>query len=117
MRAAVFKGVGQPLVIETRPDPVPESDEVVLRVGRCGVCGTDLTMTDGSGQVYELNACLDFHLLERMRIRFGYQALWAVGVSTPATQFSFDLSNQGFRKADQGSAFWHGPIAELQFLW
>jgi 2-desacetyl-2-hydroxyethyl bacteriochlorophyllide A dehydrogenase len=58
MQAAVFKGVGQPLVIETRPDPVPRSDEVVLRVGRCGVCGTDLAMTDGSGQVYESDSVI-----------------------------------------------------------
>src|SRR5262249_57284309 len=58
MRAAVFKGVGVPLVIETRPDPVPESDEVVLRVGRCGICGSDLAMTDGSGQVYEANSVI-----------------------------------------------------------
>lgn len=58
MQAAVFKGVGLPLGIETRPDPVPESDEVVLRVGRCGICGTDLTMTDGSGQVYEINSVI-----------------------------------------------------------
>jgi hypothetical protein len=69
------------------------------------------------GQVYELNACLDFHLLERMRIRFGYQALWAVGVSNPATQFNFNLSAQGLRGAEQNSAFWHGPMAELELLW
>ncbi len=53
MQAAVFKGVGLPLVIETRPDPVPKADEVVLRVWRCVICGTDLAMTEGSGQVYE----------------------------------------------------------------
>lgn len=58
MQAAVFKGVGLPLAIETRPDPVPEPDEVVLRVGRCGICGTDLAMTDGSGQTYELNSVI-----------------------------------------------------------
>jgi (R,R)-butanediol dehydrogenase/meso-butanediol dehydrogenase/diacetyl reductase len=52
MQAAVFKCVGVPLVIETRPDPVPAPDEVVIQVGRCGICGTDLSMTDGSGQVY-----------------------------------------------------------------
>ncbi|MDB6156742.1 MAG: alcohol dehydrogenase [Gammaproteobacteria bacterium] len=53
MQAAVFKGIGSPLSIETRPDPVPGAGEVVLRVGRCGVCGTDLSMTDGSGQTYK----------------------------------------------------------------
>jgi (R,R)-butanediol dehydrogenase/meso-butanediol dehydrogenase/diacetyl reductase len=58
MRAAVFKCVGLPLVIETRPDPVPASDEVVIRVGRCGICGTDLSMTDGSGQVYPLDSVI-----------------------------------------------------------
>jgi 2-desacetyl-2-hydroxyethyl bacteriochlorophyllide A dehydrogenase len=58
MRAAVFKGIGQPLSIETRPDPVPGAGEMVLRVGRCGVCGTDLSMTAGSGQVYERDSVI-----------------------------------------------------------
>jgi (R,R)-butanediol dehydrogenase/meso-butanediol dehydrogenase/diacetyl reductase len=58
MQAAIFKGVGLPLAIETRPDPVPKSDEVILLVGRCGICGTDLTMTDGSGQVYEADSVI-----------------------------------------------------------
>jgi hypothetical protein len=58
MRAAVFKGIGQPLSIETRPDPAPGAGEMVLRVGRCGVCGTDLSMTDGSGQVYERDSVI-----------------------------------------------------------
>jgi (R,R)-butanediol dehydrogenase/meso-butanediol dehydrogenase/diacetyl reductase len=38
VQAAIFKGVGSPLSIETRPDPVPGTGEIVLRVGRCGVC-------------------------------------------------------------------------------
>jgi D-arabinose 1-dehydrogenase-like Zn-dependent alcohol dehydrogenase len=58
VQAAVFKGVGSPLRIETRPDPVPGTGEIVLRVGRCGVCGTDLSMTDGSGQTYELDSII-----------------------------------------------------------
>jgi hypothetical protein len=36
MKAVVFKGVGLPLSIETRPDPVPGTEEIVLRVARCG---------------------------------------------------------------------------------
>jgi threonine dehydrogenase-like Zn-dependent dehydrogenase len=47
MKAAVFKGPGKPLVIESLDDPVPGEGELVLRVGRCGICGTDLHMTDG----------------------------------------------------------------------
>jgi (R,R)-butanediol dehydrogenase/meso-butanediol dehydrogenase/diacetyl reductase len=45
MKAAVFKAMGQPLAIEERPDPTPGADEVVLRVGRCGICGSDLHLT------------------------------------------------------------------------
>jgi len=49
MRAAVFKGAGQPWAIETLPDPEPQPGEVVIKVCRCGICGTDLHMTSGSG--------------------------------------------------------------------
>jgi threonine dehydrogenase-like Zn-dependent dehydrogenase len=46
MRALVFKGVGHPLVLDHIPDPVPEPDQVILKVGRCGICGTDLHRTE-----------------------------------------------------------------------
>jgi len=49
MRAAVFKGPGIPLAVETLPDPAPLAGEVVIRVGNCGICGSDLHMTDGHG--------------------------------------------------------------------
>jgi threonine dehydrogenase-like Zn-dependent dehydrogenase len=52
MRAAVFKGVGKPLAIETLADPVPGEGDLLLKVGRCGICGTDLHMTDGHAQTY-----------------------------------------------------------------
>lgn len=42
MRALVFRGVDQPLALETLPDPVPGPGEVVIKVARCGICGTDL---------------------------------------------------------------------------
>jgi 2-desacetyl-2-hydroxyethyl bacteriochlorophyllide A dehydrogenase len=58
VRAAVFKAVGRPLVIENRPDPVPGAGELVIKVGRCGVCGTDLAMSDGRGQVFEANTII-----------------------------------------------------------
>lgn len=45
MKAPVFKGVGIPLSVEDVPDPVPGAGEVVLKVGRCGICGTDLHKT------------------------------------------------------------------------
>lgn len=45
MKAAVFHGLGRPLVVEEVADPRPAADEVVVRVGRCGICGSDLHMT------------------------------------------------------------------------
>jgi threonine dehydrogenase-like Zn-dependent dehydrogenase len=52
MRAPVFKGVGKPLVIENLQDPTPGPGELLLKVGRCGICGTDLHMTDGHAQTF-----------------------------------------------------------------
>jgi (R,R)-butanediol dehydrogenase / meso-butanediol dehydrogenase / diacetyl reductase len=46
MKAAVFHGLGQPLAIETVPDPVAVVGQVILRVEACGVCGSDLHATD-----------------------------------------------------------------------
>jgi (R,R)-butanediol dehydrogenase/meso-butanediol dehydrogenase/diacetyl reductase len=46
VRAAVVQGFHVPLAIETRPDPTPAAGEVVIQVGRCGICGSDLHMTE-----------------------------------------------------------------------
>lgn len=48
MKAAVFKALGQPLVVESIDNPKPAPNEVVVRVGRCGICGSDLHMTEDS---------------------------------------------------------------------
>ncbi len=47
MKAAIYAGHGGPITIEDLPDPVPGAGEVVIRVHRCGLCGTDLSMTKG----------------------------------------------------------------------
>jgi (R,R)-butanediol dehydrogenase/meso-butanediol dehydrogenase/diacetyl reductase len=46
MRAAVFREMSKPLVIETVPDPEPGPAEIVLKVRNCGICGSDLHMTE-----------------------------------------------------------------------
>lgn len=46
MRAAVFRDFHQPLCIETLPDPTPGADEVIVRVSHCGICGSDLHMSE-----------------------------------------------------------------------
>jgi L-iditol 2-dehydrogenase len=47
MKAAIYPGKGQPITIQTIVDPVPAPGEVLIKVDRCGICGTDLAMTKG----------------------------------------------------------------------
>jgi threonine dehydrogenase-like Zn-dependent dehydrogenase len=46
MRAAVFRAVGQLLVLEERPRPSAESGEIVVKVAFSGICGSDLHATE-----------------------------------------------------------------------
>ena len=47
MKSAVFHAVGEPLVIEHLADPDPGPGEVVMKVHSCGICGSDLHLTQG----------------------------------------------------------------------
>ncbi len=46
MRAAIFQEMSKPLVIMDAPDPTPGPHDVLLRVKNCGICGSDLHMTE-----------------------------------------------------------------------
>ena len=46
MRAAVLKTLGKPLEVETLPDPTPGPRDVIVKVGRCGICGSDLHISE-----------------------------------------------------------------------
>ena len=46
MRAAVFRGAGEPLAIEDRQRPVAEPGDLVLKVAYVGICGSDLHATE-----------------------------------------------------------------------
>jgi threonine dehydrogenase-like Zn-dependent dehydrogenase len=52
MRAAIFDAPGQPLRVAVTPDPEPEAGEVLLRTHSCGICGSDLHMTEGHGMTF-----------------------------------------------------------------
>ncbi len=71
MRAAVFRDFNQPLHIDQVAEPRPAADQVLIRVARCGICGSDLHLTrepamgaqrgtilghEFSGEVIELGA-------------------------------------------------------------
>jgi len=47
MHAMVLRRIGEKLVPEERPDPVPGPGEVLIQVAACGVCRTDLHVVDG----------------------------------------------------------------------
>ena len=46
MKAVTFQALHTPLALETLPDPTPDAGQVVVKVGRCGICGSDLHMTE-----------------------------------------------------------------------
>jgi (R,R)-butanediol dehydrogenase / meso-butanediol dehydrogenase / diacetyl reductase len=48
MRAAVFQEMSKPLVVASVPDPQAGPHDIVLRVKNCGICGSDLHMTEPS---------------------------------------------------------------------
>jgi propanol-preferring alcohol dehydrogenase len=47
MRAMVLDAPGAPLVMRERPTPQPGPGEILVEVGACGVCRTDLHVVDG----------------------------------------------------------------------
>lgn len=46
MQAMVFQQSGKPLVMESRPDPIPGAYDALIKVEACGVCRTDLHVQD-----------------------------------------------------------------------
>jgi (R,R)-butanediol dehydrogenase/meso-butanediol dehydrogenase/diacetyl reductase len=48
MRGAVFNGAGKPITIDELTDAPLAAGEVRISVGRCGICGSDVSMTSGS---------------------------------------------------------------------
>jgi 2-desacetyl-2-hydroxyethyl bacteriochlorophyllide A dehydrogenase len=46
MKAVFFRGVGRPLELGNAGAPEPAEDELLLDIAACGICGSDLHMTD-----------------------------------------------------------------------
>ncbi|MBX3011723.1 MAG: alcohol dehydrogenase catalytic domain-containing protein [Caldilineaceae bacterium] len=49
MKAALLRQLGQPLVIEEVPTPLPGPGEVLVKTQACGICATDLHILAGWG--------------------------------------------------------------------
>lgn len=54
MQAAIFSEPGKPLAIEKVDDPTPGASDIVMKVHSCGICGTDLHMTEDHGPEFSL---------------------------------------------------------------
>ena len=65
MRAAILEAPGQPLVTAQLPDPEPREGEVLLRVGACGVCRTDLHLRDAEIEATKLPVVLGHQIVGR----------------------------------------------------
>ena len=62
IRAAIFEEVGKPLSVRSVPDPEPGPGQLLVRVARCGICGSDLHMTQGHGYTVPAGTVLGHEL-------------------------------------------------------
>ncbi len=65
MRAVVLEQPGRPLRPVTLPDPQPGPDQLLLRVGACGVCRTDLHLRDREIAATKLPVVLGHQIVAR----------------------------------------------------
>jgi propanol-preferring alcohol dehydrogenase len=65
MRAAVLKSQGEPLTTTTLPDPTPGPGQLLLTVGACGVCRTDLHLRDHEIDATKLPVTLGHQIVAR----------------------------------------------------
>jgi hypothetical protein len=68
------------------------------------------------GSVTELAATADFHILERLRLRAGYTFFLGLGFAPAGSNFDMNFNTIGGGDISTGGVYWHGPMAELQFL-
>ena len=65
MRAALLERPGAPLRVADVPDPQPAEGQLLLEVGACGVCRTDLHLRDGEIETPKLPVVLGHQIVGR----------------------------------------------------
>jgi propanol-preferring alcohol dehydrogenase len=65
VRAVVLEHPERPLSVLTMTDPEPRPGELLLRVGACGVCRTDLHLRDGEIEIPKLPVVLGHQIVGR----------------------------------------------------
>jgi propanol-preferring alcohol dehydrogenase len=63
VRASILEHPRQPLVPTTLPDPVPQSEQLLLRVKACAVCRTDLHLRDAEIDATKLPVVLGHQIV------------------------------------------------------
>jgi hypothetical protein len=67
-------------------------DSEVKLVRGDGLVGFDTTRAATTfSQIYDLGAFADVHILERLRLRLGFNAFWLLGIATAPDQVDFNL--------------------------
>jgi hypothetical protein len=72
--------------------------------------------TNGLAGIFEVGAFVEFHILEKCRLRGGYNVIWLTGVNMAQDQLDFNLANPPGNSDNHGSVYFHGPTIELQML-
>jgi hypothetical protein len=67
-------------------------------------------------QLYEAGVFLDFCMLERVRLRMGWNVFYALDMAEAVDQVDFNLSHTNGHPDYTGNVFMHGPVIELQFV-
>ena len=127
MRAAIFKEMSKPLVVEAIADPVPGPNDLILRVKNCGICGSDLHMTEptsimplalGSvmghefaGEVMAVGSLAKSRWREGDRVA-GFPYI-CCGDSSPCANFGFGAAMCG-KGVSIGLGQSHGAYAEFE---
>lgn len=88
MKAAVFKGAGKPLQVQTIPDPTPGDRQLIVEVAYCGICGTDLHSTREGPAMLPCDSVLGHEFVgEVAELGRGLQSSWERGDRVCALPF------------------------------
>ena len=71
--------------------------------------------TTNYAQLFSMNFNLEWNVLERMKIRGGYNMLWLCGVAQSSDLIDFNIGNPTIN-TQLRSAFFQGPTIEFHFL-
>src|SRR5262245_62157350 len=104
MRAAVFKETGKPLVIETVTDPECGPTDLILKVKNCGICGSDLHMTEATSiQPLPGGSVMGHEFAgEIMEVGSAVKGKWKVGERVAGFPYIYCGQCEGCRNAGKG---------------